>query len=116
MRRVCHAAARQPAFEKYLCFLSPMSCNSTSRRQESTAALSPSLAPVPTAANPRTATLIPGDGIGPEISAAVRTIFEAANVPVIWEPVDVAPVRKPDGSFSIPDKAIESMLKVKNLE
>jgi isocitrate dehydrogenase (NAD+) len=28
----------------------------------------------------RTVTLIPGDGIGPEISAAVQKIFEVANV------------------------------------
>lgn len=30
-------------------------------------------------------TLIPGDGIGPEITAAVREVFKAANVPVTWE-------------------------------
>lgn len=38
-------------------------------------------------------TLIPGDGIGPEISAAVQKIFEAAKVPIEWEAVDVTPVR-----------------------
>ncbi|EDX02131.2 uncharacterized protein Dyak_GE17383 [Drosophila yakuba] len=38
-------------------------------------------------------TLIPGDGIGPEISAAVQKIFTAANVPIEWEAVDVTPVR-----------------------
>lgn len=38
-------------------------------------------------------TLIPGDGIGPEISAAVQQIFKAANVPLEWETVDVTPVR-----------------------
>lgn len=38
-------------------------------------------------------TLIPGDGIGPEISAAVQKIFEAAKVPIEWESVDVTPVR-----------------------
>lgn len=38
-------------------------------------------------------TLIPGDGIGPEISAAVQKIFAAANVPIEWEAVDVTPVR-----------------------
>jgi hypothetical protein len=31
------------------------------------------------------ATLFPGDGIGPEISTAVQTIFAAARVPVEWE-------------------------------
>ncbi|MDR7866067.1 MAG: isocitrate/isopropylmalate family dehydrogenase [Sporomusaceae bacterium] len=30
-------------------------------------------------------TLIPGDGIGPEISAAVQEIFAAAGAPVLWE-------------------------------
>lgn len=38
-------------------------------------------------------TLIPGDGIGPEISAAVQQIFQSANVPLEWESVDVTPVR-----------------------
>ncbi|CAH1183904.1 unnamed protein product [Phaedon cochleariae] len=38
-------------------------------------------------------TLIPGDGIGPEISAAVQQIFGAANVPIEWEAVDVTPVK-----------------------
>lgn len=41
----------------------------------------------------RKVTLIPGDGIGPEISAAVQKIFEAAKVPIEWEAVDVTPVR-----------------------
>lgn len=38
-------------------------------------------------------TLIPGDGIGPEISAAVQKIFECAKVPITWESVDVTPVK-----------------------
>ncbi len=56
-------------------------------------------------------TLIPGDGIGPEISASVQQIFEAAKVPITWEKVDVTPVKGPDGRFSIPQKAIDSILK-----
>ena len=32
----------------------------------------------------RQITLIPGDGIGPEITEAVKAIFAAANVPVTW--------------------------------
>lgn len=54
-------------------------------------------------------TLIPGDGIGPEISAAVQQIFAAANVPIEWETVDVTPVRGPDGKFGIPQAAIDSV-------
>ena len=45
----------------------------------------------------RRVTLIPGDGIGPEISEAVQKIFEAAEVPVAWDTVDVTPVK---GNFS----------------
>lgn len=48
-------------------------------------------------------TLIPGDGIGPEISAAVQQIFTAANVPIEWEAVDVTPVRV--SSFPIYSKS-----------
>jgi isocitrate dehydrogenase (NAD+) len=33
----------------------------------------------------RQITLIPGDGIGPEITEAVKAIFSAAQVPVTWE-------------------------------
>ncbi|XP_044259722.1 probable isocitrate dehydrogenase [NAD] subunit alpha, mitochondrial isoform X2 [Tribolium madens] len=54
-------------------------------------------------------TIIPGDGIGPEISAAVQKIFAAANVPIEWESVDVTPVRGPDGKFGIPQAAIDSV-------
>ncbi|CAF3408094.1 unnamed protein product [Rotaria sp. Silwood1] len=60
---------------------------------------------------PRTITLIPGDGIGPEISKSVQQIFQAANVPLNWEPVDVTPIKSPDGKFRIPVKAIESVTK-----
>jgi NAD-dependent isocitrate dehydrogenase len=34
------------------------------------------------------AVLIEGDGIGPEISQAVKDIFEAAQVPITWVPAD----------------------------
>ncbi|XP_071844746.1 probable isocitrate dehydrogenase [NAD] subunit alpha, mitochondrial [Apostichopus japonicus] len=54
-------------------------------------------------------TLIPGDGIGPEISSSVQQIFSAAEVPVEWESVDVTPVRGRDGQTRIPDAAVESM-------
>ena len=54
-------------------------------------------------------TLIPGDGIGKEISASVQKIFEAAKVPIEWESVDVTPVKGVDGKFRIPQKAIESV-------
>lgn len=54
-------------------------------------------------------TLIPGDGIGPEISNAVERIFAAAEAPVIFEPVDVTPVMGLDGRTQIPAAAIDSV-------
>ncbi|KAH8681157.1 isocitrate dehydrogenase [Xylariales sp. PMI_506] len=52
--------------------------------------------------------IIEGDGIGPEISQAVKDIFSAAKTPITWEPVDVTPVIK-DGKQTIPSETIESI-------
>ncbi|GMT28361.1 hypothetical protein PFISCL1PPCAC_19658 [Pristionchus fissidentatus] len=57
----------------------------------------------------RRVTLIPGDGIGPEISSSVVKIFEAAKAPIDWDPVDVTPVKGKDGKMRIPPKCIELM-------
>ena len=54
-------------------------------------------------------TLIEGDGIGPEISAAVIKVFDAAGAPISWEPVDVKPVKTPDGRVTVPEGVIQSM-------
>ncbi|XXG99002.1 hypothetical protein Hte_005335 [Hypoxylon texense] len=56
--------------------------------------------------------IIEGDGIGPEISKAVKDIFEAAQTPISWEPVDVTP-RLVDGKTTIPPETIESIQKNK---
>ncbi|GAA5809869.1 NAD-dependent isocitrate dehydrogenase [Mucor flavus] len=55
-------------------------------------------------------TLIPGDGIGPEISRSVKEIFAAAKTPIEWEEVDVTPIIK-DGKTAIPDEALFSVRK-----
>lgn len=57
-----------------------------------------------------TVTLIPGDGIGPEISKAVEEIYSAAKVPIDWEPVDVTPSLI-NGITTIPKPAVESIYK-----
>ncbi len=57
--------------------------------------------------------LIPGDGIGPEISRAVQTIFEAASVPIEWEIVDVKPVKLADGRMGICPETINTIRKNK---
>ncbi|RKP05680.1 hypothetical protein THASP1DRAFT_30425 [Thamnocephalis sphaerospora] len=59
-----------------------------------------------------TVTLIPGDGIGPEISESVKQVFKAASVPIKWEEVDVTPVLR-DGKTVIPDAALHSVNKNK---
>ncbi|KAJ1679922.1 NAD-dependent isocitrate dehydrogenase, partial [Spiromyces aspiralis] len=57
-------------------------------------------------------TMIPGDGIGPEISKSVERIFEAAKVPIEWEYADVTPILR-DGKTVIPDEAYHSIQKNK---
>uniref|UniRef100_A0A8D2JPR2 Isocitrate dehydrogenase [NAD] subunit alpha, mitochondrial n=1 Tax=Sciurus vulgaris TaxID=55149 RepID=A0A8D2JPR2_SCIVU len=58
-------------------------------------------------------TLIPGDGIGPEISAAVMKIFDTAKAPIQWEERNVTAIQGPGGKWMIPPEAKESMDKNK---
>ncbi|QPG74956.1 NAD-dependent isocitrate dehydrogenase [Brettanomyces nanus] len=55
-------------------------------------------------------TLVPGDGIGPEISKAVEEIYGAADVPVDFESVDVTPSLI-NGITTIPKPAVDSIYK-----
>ncbi|KAF8238730.1 mitochondrial NAD-dependent isocitrate dehydrogenase subunit 2 precursor [Tricholoma matsutake] len=55
-----------------------------------------------------TVTLIPGDGIGPEISQSIKDIYVASGVPIQWEEVSVTPVLK-GGKTVIPEMAIQSV-------
>ncbi|TNN86879.1 Isocitrate dehydrogenase [NAD] subunit alpha, mitochondrial [Liparis tanakae] len=57
----------------------------------------------------QTVTLIPGDGIGPEISTAVMKIFEVAKAPIQWEERNVTAIQGPGGKWMIPPDAKESM-------
>merc|ERR1719309_606761 len=57
----------------------------------------------------KTVTIIPGDGIGPEISTAVMKIFEAAKAPIQWEERNVTAIKGPGGKWMIPPDAKESM-------
>lgn len=43
-----------------------------------------------------TVTLIPGDGIGQEISSSLKDVFKAANVPVEFEQYDVSGLTSED--------------------
>jgi isocitrate dehydrogenase (NAD+) len=51
---------------------------------------------------PPTVTLIPGDGIGPEVARATRRLLEAAGAEIIWEEVEAKPIvgmRQEDASI-----------------
>lgn len=59
---------------------------------------------------PITATLFPGDGIGPEIAEAVREIFTAAGVPVLWDVQNVANVVDPRTNSMVTRENLDSVL------
>lgn len=60
-----------------------------------------------------TITLIPGDGIGPEITHAMRRVVEAAGVDVEWEVVEAgADVMEKHGT-PLPDSVLESIRRTK---
>lgn len=69
------------------------------------------MAPQPT--NPalptRTATLIRGDGIGPEIADAVIEIFSAANVPLRFEEAEAGLACLEKHGVGLPDSTLESI-------
>src|ERR1700751_2601503 len=54
-------------------------------------------------------TLIPGDGIGPEVSAAVLRIIEAAGVSIEWERYIVGGHAQDLAGSSLPDEVVESV-------
>ena len=58
-------------------------------------------------------TLITGDGIGPEITVSVKRIFEAVNVPVVWEEVNAGLTSLEQGDELIPQTLIDSINQTK---
>src|ERR1700740_2768222 len=54
-------------------------------------------------------TLIPGDGIGPEVSAAVLRIIEAAGVQIEWELFIVGGHAQDLAGSALPDEVVESV-------
>jgi len=56
-----------------------------------------------------TITLIPGDGIGPEVTAAVVRILDAAGVSIAWEPHDAGVVAFERTGQTLPIDLIESV-------
>jgi len=59
-------------------------------------------------------TLLPGEGIGPEVSRAVRRILEAAGVQIDWEEIDpraadASASAKPNGGSVLNQAAVDSV-------
>lgn len=60
-----------------------------------------------------TITLIPGDGVGPEIAEATRRVIEATGIPIKWEVHDAGEdVYQKEGN-PLPDRIIDSIRKNK---
>jgi isocitrate dehydrogenase (NAD+) len=57
----------------------------------------------------RTITLIPGDGIGPEVTEAVVRILAAAKVAIEWERQDAGVVAVEQGRAPLPPELVESI-------
>jgi len=55
------------------------------------------------------AVLIPGDGIGPEVTAAVRRVFEAAAAPVTWEEHQAGVAALRSGRELLSEETIEAI-------
>jgi isocitrate dehydrogenase (NAD+) len=54
-------------------------------------------------------TLIPGDGIGPEVTAAAQLVAEATGVPIVWEVVDAGERAIRATGTPLPDEVLASI-------
>lgn len=61
----------------------------------------------------KTVTLIPGDGIGPEIVESLKEIFSAAGSPVLWEEEIAGETALNQKGKLVPDSLIDSLKKNK---
>ena len=58
-------------------------------------------------------TLLPGDGVGPEVTAAAVKVIDATGVKIQWEQVDVGESAIKKYNTPLPDAALESLRKNK---
>jgi isocitrate dehydrogenase (NAD+) len=56
-----------------------------------------------------TVTLIPGDGIGPDVTGAVREVIEALGVPIEWEVVEAGETVMAEKGTPLPEEVLESI-------
>ena len=60
-----------------------------------------------------TVTLIPGDGIGPEITQAMCRVVEATGVDIAWEVADAGAKLMDEYGTPLPEYVLESIKKNK---
>lgn len=58
-------------------------------------------------------TLIPGDGIGPEVAAAARRAVDATGVKIEWEEVELSAAVIEKAGKELPDNVLESIYRTK---
>ena len=51
-------------------------------------------------------TLIPGDGIGPEVTEATRRVIEATGVDIEWEKIDAGTESIEKNGTPLPDEVL----------
>lgn len=56
-----------------------------------------------------TVTLIPGDGIGLETSAAMQQVVEAAGADIVWEVAEAGAACAEKTALPLPDETIEAV-------
>ncbi len=59
--------------------------------------------------SPYTVTLIAGDGIGPEVTAAAARVVEAAGVVIAWEKHDAGAAVAEKRGTVLPEEVLESI-------
>ena len=60
-----------------------------------------------------TVTLIPGDGTGPELAAALETVIAATGVPIVWEVHDAGAEVMEEYGSPLPEHVLESIRRTK---
>ena len=58
---------------------------------------------------PRAVTLIPGDGIGPEVMGAARAVIDATGAPIDWDVQDAGASAAEQRGESLPDEVVASI-------
>ena len=60
-----------------------------------------------------TVTLIPGDGTGPELAAALETVIAATGVPIMWEVHDAGLDVMEEYGTPLPEHVLDSIRRTK---